>query len=330
MKKNTNAFQKRMVTIAILSIATIGIFLISSSFVRLQGNVIGDADVIVDDSQSPPTVTLNGSWMMQKKSIGYKGNQRISPTATSTATWRIPVTPQKIYVLMATWSPYPYGAKVLYTVRNENGLVLGESAEIDQKKEPSTEKSHDGTRWETIAKITPTSGYIFVTLHVSNVQKNSMPGILIADAVRARKIVQIVCGDGVSEESEQCDDGNAVANDGCTECQLDFCSDTDASDAFPGGIDNSSVPGTVKGTGGGGGIFTDSDRCLDTTTLLEYGCIGTQTNATNITCDNGCSNGACIQSSASSHSNSSSSYSSECWDPQHCSSGSSSSGRRSF
>lgn len=34
-----------------------------------------------------------------------------------------------------------------------------------------------------------------------------------------------VCGDGVVASTEQCDDGNAVGNDGCTACLRDYCGD---------------------------------------------------------------------------------------------------------
>src|SRR5262249_3721216 len=33
------------------------------------------------------------------------------------------------------------------------------------------------------------------------------------------------CGDGFTQAGEQCDDGNAVACDGCTACQFDRCGD---------------------------------------------------------------------------------------------------------
>ncbi|MBP7114062.1 MAG: hypothetical protein KBA40_01265, partial [Candidatus Peribacteraceae bacterium] len=103
-----------------------------------------------------------------------------------------------------------------------------------------------------------------------------------------------VCGNAVVETGEECDDGNGVTNDGCTSCKKDFCEDTDMSPEFPDGRGNHAVKGTVKGTGGGGGIFTSSDTCLDATKLLEYGCYGTKTNATNYVCPHGCLDGACI------------------------------------
>ncbi len=102
-----------------------------------------------------------------------------------------------------------------------------------------------------------------------------------------------VCGDGKIADSEECDDGNAVPNNGCTACKSDFCEDSDATSQYPGGMGNFAVKGTIKGTGNGGGIYSESDACLDATKLMEFGCIGTKTNVTNYTCPGSCENGAC-------------------------------------
>ena len=41
------------------------------------------------------------------------------------------------------------------------------------------------------------------------------------------------CGNGVVENEEECDDGNDVAGDGCTECTLDpFCGDGEVNQEF--------------------------------------------------------------------------------------------------
>jgi len=102
------------------------------------------------------------------------------------------------------------------------------------------------------------------------------------------------CGDGQVHGDEECDDGNSTPNDGCTQCLNDFCNDTDETDAFPGGIGNFETKGTMEGAGGGGGIYTGTDNCINENTLMEFGCLeGTRTNVTNATCANGCEDGAC-------------------------------------
>ncbi|OGJ59395.1 hypothetical protein A2881_05380 [Candidatus Peribacteria bacterium RIFCSPHIGHO2_01_FULL_55_13] len=101
------------------------------------------------------------------------------------------------------------------------------------------------------------------------------------------------CGDEYIDMNEQCDDGNQTPNDGCSQCQEDFCEDSDATAEFPGGVGNVKAKGTVRGTGRGGGIHMSADLCVDAVTLIEHGCNGTMVSVTNERCPNGCLDGAC-------------------------------------
>jgi cysteine-rich repeat protein len=92
-----------------------------------------------------------------------------------------------------------------------------------------------------------------------------------------------VCGDGIFQAPEQCDDGNAVDGDGCTGCILDFCGD---------GLENKIIQGNSlevcddgNNTGGDGcrgdcrgteicgdGLFDTNEQCEDGNTINGDGC----------------------------------------------------------
>ena len=87
-----------------------------------------------------------------------------------------------------------------------------------------------------------------------------------------------------------CSNNITVTGDGDDEI---VCTDTDATDEYPNGVGNYWLKGTVRGPGGGGGVYTATDRCIDDTRLMEHQCINGGTNTTNYNCQYGCEDGAC-------------------------------------
>jgi cysteine-rich repeat protein len=104
----------------------------------------------------------------------------------------------------------------------------------------------------------------------------------------------VVCGDGILDEAEECDDGNKVNGDGCDQyCNLENvqCTDSD-------GGRNYYVKGTAIG-GDSNGYSNLTDFCaggggVDIRTLREAYCSGNTILAENYICPYGCNNGACL------------------------------------
>lgn len=94
-----------------------------------------------------------------------------------------------------------------------------------------------------------------------------------------------VCGNGIIEVPEQCDDGNTKNNDGCNEnCMKELpCTETDSGSAI-----------YIRGIAAQGTIFS-TDTCETTTSLREYVCTTPfSLGSSLIDCAQGCQNGACI------------------------------------
>ncbi len=82
-----------------------------------------------------------------------------------------------------------------------------------------------------------------------------------------------VCGDGKKEGTEECDDGNTVADDGCTptDCKVQ-CYDSDEGKEG----DSLFAKGTVKGNNAKGIFGSQSDECTNAyggVKLAEYYCV---------------------------------------------------------
>jgi cysteine-rich repeat protein len=81
------------------------------------------------------------------------------------------------------------------------------------------------------------------------------------------------CGDGLVGNLEFCDDGNAVANDGCTNCTVDDGFNCDTSE-----------PSVCQAEGCGDGIIQDPEVCDDDNTTAGDGCSATCEQETGYTC----------------------------------------------
>ncbi len=101
----------------------------------------------------------------------------------------------------------------------------------------------------------------------------------------------VVCGNGKVEGSEECDDGNTNNADGCSSTcrkEAESCSDSD------GGIADF-TKGTVRLSLSG---ITQTDACISSQKLQEFYCAGKMYLSTNVDCQYGCQNGACLPQSA--------------------------------
>ncbi|TSD00385.1 MAG: hypothetical protein Greene101449_184 [Candidatus Peregrinibacteria bacterium Greene1014_49] len=98
------------------------------------------------------------------------------------------------------------------------------------------------------------------------------------------------CGDGfVDEGTEQCDDGNDIPGDGCSQCTRDFCEDSDGGERFE-------IRGETKANAGE--TLAAADTCSgnlgEENMLYEYSCTRSNTIAMAQTiCPHGCRDGAC-------------------------------------
>ncbi|MCB9570076.1 MAG: hypothetical protein H6710_23125 [Myxococcales bacterium] len=83
-----------------------------------------------------------------------------------------------------------------------------------------------------------------------------------------------LCGDGVVDPGEACDDGNNVGGDGCDPtCAVEPTGDTDTDGAGSGGTGDGSASGSASGTGG------DSESGATTGSLDDTGGCGCATAA---------------------------------------------------
>ncbi|MBI4518976.1 MAG: hypothetical protein HY699_24560 [Deltaproteobacteria bacterium] len=111
------------------------------------------------------------------------------------------------------------------------------------------------------------------------------PAAVTTDPVGVCLASLATCGDGVIGRGEQCDDGNAAGNDGCTACRIDQCHTC------------SGVP-SVCSVAAAGTQCDDGNRCTDDQCNATGQCLSSNNAAT---CDDGlfcngadvCSGGQC-------------------------------------
>ncbi len=172
----------------------------------------------VIDNDDPAGYRETGVWQTLAK--GYKGTERefdaFSPEVPSALWCATDLAEVTTYDVYATWkNNSPFNAKVAYEILNQTAVLS--TVEANQSSDP-TDISYDGVPWKLLDTINFKPGSVQVNI------KAPVGTAALGDAVYFRKRppppVQ-VCGNGVREGTEECDDGNAVDNDECrNDCKL--------------------------------------------------------------------------------------------------------------
>lgn len=192
---------------------------------------LGLGDLIIDDGDSGFATT--GSWT--QSTTGFGGDRRAVPALnSSTCTW--PTGCRMLQNAGASWTfaNLPAGTYDVYGYwREKESLrpshyhrVFDGAAVVGGTLFPEPWLEKDGTaQWGKIGSFPVQSGTLKVetTNDVGLSSNYQYPATVYADAVMIRRSV---CGDGVSEGGEACDDGNGTDGDGCTvQCIREFCGD---------------------------------------------------------------------------------------------------------
>lgn len=182
----------------------------------------GLGDLVIDDGDIGFTVT--GPWARTTTQGGWNGDRFVVPALNSsictfgancvmqsnaTASWTFTSLPAGTYEVYVKWrSPE--------TLRpaSQHRIIDGQS-ELASVAFPwaNTEKDATG-QWGKLGSYDITSGTLKVETSNNVGWFNSQyPAEIIADAVMIRRSV---CGDGVPEGGEACDDGGVISGDGCS------------------------------------------------------------------------------------------------------------------
>jgi len=92
-----------------------------------------------------------------------------------------------------------------------------------------------------------------------------------AQKVLTKRSVRTICGNGVLEGNEKCDDGNQILGDGCYKCEKNVCIDTE--DTIINQEFNLGTISLYKDTATGLGLlYSINDSCVNGANVKEWSC----------------------------------------------------------
>lgn len=151
-----------------------------------------------------------------------------SPGVTSAATWNFTNLAVGTYDVYATWAPTSGFSTARYTITGANDAPPGKI--VNQKAAPTT-MTRGGYKWEKIGSVTLTA-LGTITLSVTPADAGfaqADAAMIVGSALSSAQPTTSSaprCGDGIVHAGEQCDDGNQVATDGCSNaCKTPVCGD---------------------------------------------------------------------------------------------------------
>ena len=181
----------------------------------LKGQLIDSDFTIIDNGDPEPQFSYTrapGATHSYQAVIGYgKNNTNLihqHSCCGGEAKWMFEGLSSGDYEVWATWPKYRFGIAPFSVL---DGTNLKEEISIDQSKEPNGH-SQGGRPWQLIGTYDVQSGILNVTLATPTAY--SWVG---ADAIGIRPVAEVpVCGNGILEEGEECDDGNSNNSDECS------------------------------------------------------------------------------------------------------------------
>jgi len=204
--------------------------------------------------------------------------------------WRYYDMPPGTYDVYATWSRVT-GAKARYLVSQQGRYAERLDVDIDQDQPmyASETEDWDGTRWKHLGTFEAVDGTVTVSIR-SATAYSSGRDIYVADAVLFRdpslRPPDPVCGNGVKEEGEYCDDGNQIDTDAClNSCRNAGCGDgivwEEEEECDDGNrINNDTCSNECTMPQCGDGIVQEGEECDDGNEDSTDDCLNTCVSAT--------------------------------------------------
>lgn len=165
----------------------------------------------------PPSQTF--SWFERQGPVYYGGTAKVSYTNVPvTASWNVDGLKSAKYAVFVTWFKSTGDGNIDYNMLRsfshnaryqmvvDGGVVVDKV--IDQTRMPSLVR--DGANWEYLGTTDIATAL--------KVQLMATDNNVVADAIRIEEITSstaAICGNAVTEQSEDCDDGNSVYGDTC-------------------------------------------------------------------------------------------------------------------
>lgn len=193
-------------------------------------------DQILDDADAG-FMSYMGTWAISTS--GFRGGQHVHApgpqdynTPLEWGGWGTTVATPGDYKVYVTWVPNSsYSGKVTYEIDRSIGLVSLPSEtdrwtrqDVSQKAAPQASFTCNGKNWVLLGNVSVTAQYRYLGIFAyaeNTAPRNSQFAIDAAMIVPASRqptcVNTIVCGNGVKESGEACDDGDTDSGDGCSQ-----------------------------------------------------------------------------------------------------------------